>query len=294
MVAQAELPLASAPVDYERIDALNFSTLKRLHISPKLCRWRVDHPEPDKPAFALGRAIHVATLEPERWAREYVVEPDFGEQLTAKGEPALNPKATKGYKAALAQWQASLGPGVTVIDPGEFALVERCARAIREHRVAGPLVRGGRAEVVTEWTDEETGTKCKARIDHARESIVDLKSGRRETTRRMLSDAAEYLYFAQLSWYWDGAVAARLIPADAPLPLLVYVQTGEPFDVVAFNMTSATFEAGRNLCRQLLEKYLACQAANYWPGLGEGLIPWELPPWAAGIERDDESEGEEW
>jgi hypothetical protein len=276
-------------VNYNAIQALNWSTLKHLATSPLLCRHRVDNPQPDKEAFALGRAIHVATLEPERWTREYVVEPDFGEQLTKNGEPAKNPKATAGYKSARADWVASVAPGAIVLDAADHALAERCASAIREHRVAGPLLYGARAEEVITWTDPETGTECKGRLDGITpRHLLDIKSTRRDSVRRFAWDVSEYLYHAQIAWYHDGAIAAGVLSPGADGPYLIAVQTSEPHDVMAFRLPLITLITGRAVYRNLLTKYLQCQAANWWPGVAPELVDLELPQSAAPQQQEEE------
>jgi PDDEXK-like uncharacterized protein DUF3799 len=270
--------------EYAAINAVNFSTLKHMATSAKLCRYRADHPEPDKEAFRIGRMLHACTLEPERWVREFVIEPDFGEQLTKDGKPAKNPKATESYKAALANWKSGLATGAQVIEADEHALIERAAAAVKAHRVAGPLITGGRREHVIRWTDPVTGVACKARLDLIDHRVVDLKGTRQQSVRQFLRDSASLLYYGQASWYHDGCVLAGALPPDAPLPVVIGVQTCEPFDVIPLRMLPETYEAGQRLYRDLLDRYVQCQGAEWWPGLAEDFVNWHLPNYAPGVE----------
>lgn len=271
---------------YESIQALNFSTLKLVDTSPKLCKWRATKPRKDTAALAMGRAIHVAALEPDRWRRDFVVEPDFGPQQTKAGKPATNPKATEGYKLAFDAWASGLAAGVSVLDAQEYEIVERCADALHSHRLAGPLLKGGRAEHVVQWTDRDTGVLCKARLDYVPQCIVDIKSTRRETVRDFLSDSARLLYHVQSSWYDWGGRESGTIAGDAELPYVISVQTCEPYDVCCFKVPTETMDAGRAKMRELLTRYTQCQAADYWPGLGADLLYLDLPRWADGIDGD--------
>lgn len=280
--------------DYAALEALNWSTLKHMATSAKLCRWRADNPAPDKEAFRIGRLIHVATLEPERWAREYVLEPDFGEILTDDGKPAKNPKATKAYKEKLAAWKSDLPPRAQTVDPAEHAIAVRCADAIRSHRVTGPLLHGGKAEHTIQWTDARTGVRCKARLDLIATCVLDVKKTRRESVRRFLWDTAELLYHGQTAWYHDGAIASGELPSSTALPLVIGVQDCEPFDVIPLRMTPETYEVGGNLYRALLDKYVQCRAANWWPGLAESELDWTLPSYALGQPGRFEEEQEDW
>lgn len=263
---------------YEEIDALNWSTIRHLATSPLLLRWRTEHPRADSDALRVGRGIHCATLEPERWATSYVAKPDFGDGRT------------KAAKEAKATWLDSIKPGLEILDADEHALIERCAAAVRAHPAASRLIETGRAEEILTWTDEVTGAACKARVDLiAPTYVLDLKSTRQQTVRGMARDAASLLYHGQLAMYHDGAVSSRLIPRDhADGPYLIHVQTVEPYDVVPARLMAEDLERGRSLYRSLLQRYLDCQAAGWWPGIAPGVIDLELPSWAPSGSREQE------
>lgn len=268
-------------MDYDATPGLNWSTLKHLAVSPLMLRWRVDHPRPDTPALARGTAIHCAVLEPERWERDYVAQPDFGDCRFKKA------------KAAKAAWLADADPGVEALSATEHELAERCAAVVRAHPKAAELLRGGRVEEPVTWDDPETGIKCKGRLDYIRpDGLLDLKSTRHESIRMIVQDCARYLTHGQLAWYHDGARAARLIPDDAAPPHVIFVQTTEPYDVVPAQLSPDDLVRGRGLYRGLLDRYVECQAAQWFPGLAPDVIDLQLPPWAAAGTED--LEGDEW
>ena len=255
--------------DYDAIQALNWSTLKLLHVSPKWLQWSATHPREDTAALALGRAIHVCALEPERWHCEHMARPDFGDLRT------------KRAKALRVEWESTLSPRVTVLDAKTYELTETCARAVREHPEAMKLLAGGRNEETVQWTDELTGIRCKGRVDTGRPlDICDLKSTCRGTPREFIRDAAALLYHGQLAWYHDGAVSAGVLPPNALLPGIVAVQTTPPFDVMAFRMTENAYLVGRILWQSLIQRYAECQAAEWWPGVAPTLLDFDVPPWA--------------
>jgi hypothetical protein len=265
--------------DYEAIDALNWSTLRLVATSPLLARYRADNPRPDSPSLALGRAIHCAVLEPERWQRDYCAQPHFGDGRT------------KAAKAAKAAFLADLRPGVEVLSAGDFELAERVRDSVREHRVAATFLERGRAEVTATWSVD--GVAAKGRLDWVTPScVVDLKSTRRETLREFCSDAARMLYHGQIAWYHDGAVASGLVPDPAKAPIIIAAQTVEPFDVAVMQVGSIELEAGRRIYRRLLETHKRAAAADFWPGMAPDLVSLSLPGWAPGMQ--DEIEDEEW
>jgi len=277
---------------YDAIEAMNWSSLKRLHTSAKLFRYRTEHPEGDKPSYLLGRAVHCAVLEPEAYPHRYVTPPPR--------PPGIDGR-TKAGKAELAAWRADVAAAVaggTELTPGDAATVAAVAAAIRADPAASDLLSGGRSEVTAQWVDEATGLACKARLDFVSPlAVVDLKTEGRSVAPGIAPPcfpyrAAGYLYHGQIAWYLDGAIAAGLVPPDASA-WLVAVETHEPYDVACFEVAGADLEAGRNLVRQLLAKFDACHAADYWPGVAPQPVPLGLPHWAPGMgERLDD--GGEW
>lgn len=266
---------------YADIDALNWSTLKLIATSPRLLKWRADHPRKDTPALARGRAIHCAILEHDRFASEYVAQPDLGDGRTRAG------------KAAKAEWLETVPDGAEVLSAAEYELVTRCAAAVADHPRAAELLQHGRPEEQITWTDEGSGIRCKARLDYIRPTgLLDLKSTRRETLREIVADLARYLVHGQLAWYHGGAKTAGVIPDDADLPYVIAVQTCEPYDVVPFQMSPLDLDAGIRLVRSLLRRYQDCQAAGWWPGMAPEVIELGLPQWAAG--DVEEAQEEDW
>lgn len=265
-------------MNYDEIKSLNWSTLKHLAVSPKMLKFRERQPQKDTAALALGRAIHVALLEPEKWAA-YVREPDFGNQTK------------KENKAAKATWHAAVTPGAVIIPADDYDMAVLCADEIRAHREAMDLLVGGRHEHVIEWVDQGTGIKCKARLDNLRPNdISDIKSTRHKTPREFLRDATNLLYYGQLAWYHDGAVAAGVLPVGAALPAIVAPQTVEPYDVMPFRMTLGAYFTGQRLWQSLIRRYAQCQAADWWPGIAPRVLDFDVMPWAATGDDNDQKE----
>jgi len=251
--------------DYSQIEALNWSTLKLVATSPLLARYRSEHPAEDSAHYRLGRAIHCLVLEPQEWSSRYAVYTD---------------SAQRRGKAWDAWCEAN--PGLEALTPSEGEAAAQAARAVTEHRVASSLLAGGRAEVTAQWVDPVHAVTCKGRIDCLRPTrVVDLKTTSKPDLRLILRDVWGYSYHGQLAWYHDGAIRAELMPPDAEPPALVIVQTVEPYDVIAAEMSQTALEYGRDLCRSLLATWCECSAAKTWPGMAPDLITLDPPPWAA-------------
>ena len=265
--------------------ALHWSTLREVAVSPRHARWRADHPRADTPALALGRAVHCAVLEPERWARDYRREPEWGDLRT------------RGAKEARAAWRADLPLGAVTLSAEQHALAEICASSVRAHVVAAELLRAGRAEVTLEWLQPHPRTgrevECAGRLDWIDPNgrVLDLKTTRHTSLRAIEADLARYLYHGQIAWYRQGAGRSGACPPDAAEPVLVVVQTVEPYDCVCLRTTQPIYAAGMALVDRLLATWLDCAEAGWWPGLAPGMLDWELPRWAD--EAEVSASGEE-
>jgi hypothetical protein len=252
---------------YNLIQAINWSSIKNLAVSPLAYQWALDHPREDTAALRLGRAVHCAILEPEEFASRYILKPAGLDGRTKEG------------KAWKADAEAS---GLEVLDVDEGRVVKACAEAVRSHPVASFVFDGVETERVVEWTDAVSGRDCKGRLDALnRLWLADLKTTR--DLARFPRDFASHLYHGQLAWYVDGARAAGLLEPEADV-YCVAVQSVEPCDVVVYDISDAVLDAGRALYRRLLARLDECEAAGSWPGRNPAIETMELPRWADGAE----------
>ena len=153
-------------------------------------RHRLAHPEPRKRAWTIGGAIHCMVLEPEKFDRRYVVlTPDVLSEIApsrgsreGKAKVAEHPEwatsnmNTDEYQAACV---ADAFPGKEALTAKQHEVCVTATGAIREHRTARELLRGGVREEALTWTDAATGLLCKGRLDYLRpDLVIDLKSSR--------------------------------------------------------------------------------------------------------------------
>lgn len=270
-------------VDYNSIDALNWSTLKLLETSAAYMKHMCDHPDErvDKPEYIRGRAIHCTILEPDQFAGRYEIMPTF---------------SGKGSVAAKQAWLDELPKGVEPLKHSDYDLAWRCADVVHSNEEAIRYINEAQCEKVITW--ETQGVKCKGRVDALTDRVIDLKTTRRRTMGEIEKDAAAFDYHAQLAWYHDGAVKAGLIDGSKlPVAIFVSIDPSSTFvDVAILDMdapdtvlegVSGTLEYGRAKYRKLLNQYIGCKAANWWPGMATSPALWLLPEWKL---RKDENE----
>jgi hypothetical protein len=65
-----------ATVNYHALAALSASDLRRGYHTPEAALWARLHPTDPTPAMQIGTALHLAVLEPERFAVEVVAKPE--------------------------------------------------------------------------------------------------------------------------------------------------------------------------------------------------------------------------
>jgi len=251
---------------------LNWSSLKHMHVSPLEYQWRINHPEPDKPSYILGRACHCAILEPDKMTERF-----------ALCDVRRN-KRDKAFQSWLAEH-----PDAEPLNAEEMRIVDGVTSSVLGHRVAAAVLTGCRTEETLEWQDPDTGFLCRGRIDAIGLTVTDLKTGRDPSPRAFARAAAQYLYHGQLAFYHFGAVALKKVDAGE-MPYIIAVATEPPFDVAVYRMKPEDLEAGRDLCLSLMRRLDECIAADMWPGCAPDLQYLDLPPWAAGLQDQNQEE----
>ncbi len=268
----APLPVAAAGIrydmpeaEYHALDALGSTDIKRLLRSPAHFRAGRDASSEPTAAQEIGTAIHLAVLEPGRFAAETVAAPKFD-------------RRTKDGKAAAAEFEA-LHAGKVLLDPVDFDIVRRVADSVHAHPGARELLSGGLSEVSLRWTDPDTGAPAKARVDWLRNDrcMVDLKSAEDASPAGFARAAARYGYVAQQAHYVSGG---GVLLGDVPLFAFVAVEKDPPYAVGVYvldaNAVSAAFERVRSAYR----RYMECKASGHWPAYSKLVESIEVPPWA--------------
>jgi len=218
-------------------------------------------------ALSFGRALHCAVLEPERFMREYVVAPDFGD--CRKRENKLARDAwTKDHRDCV------------VIRNAEGVAQLGMIRSMVRHPLVASLFDGGTAEVSARWTDATTGVKCKCRVDHYRPDLataIDVKSAedaRREAFQRSVWN---YGYHRQDAFYSEGL---RTLGAPVANFLFVVVEKSPPHAIAIYQLDEEARRRGLEENEDLLKSMARCIARDDWPAYPETLQTLELPRWA--------------
>ena len=243
---------------YEDIEAVNFSTLKAMAVSPLAYHYATQMPRQDTPAMLLGRAVHCAVLEPEAFDDRFLVYPGR--------------RAGKDWKEFKAKY-----PGAEIIKPEQRILALNIRDAVRSNPEAMKYLTGGVAEASLEW-DAGNGIRAKGRVDYIQPgTLVELKTTRTIDARRFYADAARKFYHVQMPWYQWGATDSGF---DVSNVVMIRVQNEAPFDVIVDKVPLAVLAEGETVYMQWLDRLAECLESDTWPGIQPEEGEYQLPAWA--------------
>lgn len=265
-------------VEYESIDAINQSLLKRVLIdSPAHARYEQLHPADPTPAKILGDAIHQAVLEPARFEREYAAP-------AMDDEGRRYDKRTKEGKAKWAAWESE-NAGKTMIDSAsDWKAIQRVKRELWARPVTRSILGGpGHIEIAIVWEDPKTGLWCKALVDRIQRRdhltyLWDLKSCASASPIRFPRQAADLKYHFQAAFYLWGASIVRPAP-DRRFGFLA-VEKEEPWAMKPWECKPSVIEQGQLEVRAALDIWARCVERDEWPAYGDEIEEFHLPEWA--------------
>lgn len=255
----------------------NWSLLRNIVRSPAHYRHAVTAVHEDSDAMRLGRAVHLAVLEPERFRASIAVWEE-------------GPRRGKAWDAFCVEHR-----GVEILRQADYETCIAMQAAARADAVAARYLSGGQSEVSVLWAHSTPAqgalpafnVDCKARPDFVAEcgALVDLKTSKDASPDAFGRSAFNLHYHAQAAWYVDGYEAATGIR----LPfVLVTVEAGAPHVVTVYRVGEDILQLGRAEYRAALERLNQCRTDARWPGyaLPGQELELTLPRWA--VANDDQ------
>ena len=240
--------------DYKAIDAINNSRLTRLNKCPAAALVAQE----ETPSLLLGRAVHTLVLEgDEVFQKEFAIAPECN-------------KRTNEGKAIWAGFQAdNLDKQILSMDDG--GQVEAIRNAVFAHPFAKKILSEGTAEQTIIWDDEESGLKCKGRIDWiptgSNGVLVDLKTTRDASLEKFTRSCIDYGYAKQAGMYIDGIMKATGEVFDSFI--FIAVETEPPYHAEVHVMDMRFIEWGYLEYRRLLYLEAKCRKEGYYPHFTE-------------------------
>jgi hypothetical protein len=256
---------------YAKTRGVSITRLKELKRSPLHFQYRRNAPDVETAPLRLGIAAHCATLEPERFERDYAI----WTRRTDSGR--LAPRTGKAWD----EFEASaVADGRRVLTDKEYESAMAISRAVRSDETARKFLATGDPEVTMEW--QFNGRACKGRIDwHTQMDgghvVVGLKTARDCRPFVFGSAAAKLGYHLQWAFYRDGYEA---ITGRVPAMVEIVVESAPPYAVATYVIPSDVIEQGREEYEDLMRILAECERENHWPGPVIGEQHLTLPSWA--------------
>lgn len=221
-------------------------------------------------AMVIGSATHAAILEPEVFAKQYMLLRD------------VTDRRTSAYKQAVEQFGAD-----NVLTGTEADSVTGMQAALQLNPAAKfRLDAFGWCEVACFATDPVTGVLVKCKFDKLTLDYlgVDLKTT--QDLRDFGKSVANYRYHVQAAFYSDvfeWATAEQLKGFE-----FLAVEKDAPNASRIFVLDTPSLDYGRKLYREALNTYAECLRNDEWPMPAGDVEYITLPYWAADPDLSEE------
>ena len=222
-------------------------------------------PSKDTGAFAIGKAAHIAILEPETF-----------EARVMKG-----PADRRGNNWKDAQAEAA-NTGRLLLTSGDYDTGLLMRDAVHADARINAIITGSAAQIEHSgfWIDEETGVLCKCRPDLYRPDLgimLDLKSTTDAHPNAFARSVISYGYHTQEAWYAGGY---RALQQNVEGFVFLAVEKTDPFVCALYELPPSIVAEGQAIARKALARYAECAAADQWPGYSGEITELTFKRWS--------------
>lgn len=221
----------------------------------------------DTEARDFGRQLHMAALEPFRFAQTYMVLPD-----------GLADGRTREGKAQRAEWKAQAA-GRQPIKAEDYRAIGGMIGSLARHPIVSRLIAhpDGIAESTLRWTDPLYGLECQARPDWlipSFGSILDIKSALVASPGRWAYAARDFGYDLQAAHYLDGAFHCGGLAMEF---VFAVVEKEPPYAVAVYELDSESLAKAREARLAAMRAIADGLATGVWPAYGDGIETLTIP-----------------
>ncbi len=248
---------------YHASKSIGSSMLKVMLQSPKRYKAhfidRLIEPKTTK-ALHLGAALHLALLEPAKFAARYAVE------------PALR-RNTNAYKEWLSE-TLEADPSAIVISQDEMDTLKGMIDSVLAHRDAQAMLRKGIPEQSiyqamsvpedSEVQEMQFGVKARPDFLHENGDLIDIKTTRDAGFREFRRQAYELGYHISIKFHLD-VVDLEFGRRDRN-GWWIAVEKEPPYEVAVYRANDMVLEKGETEYRKALWLLARSQQTGVWPG----------------------------
>lgn len=222
-------------------------------------------PQKKSKAMDLGKATHVAVLEPHKL-----------DDLIMQGP--IDRRGNK-WTDLVAYCEAYGKIPLTSGDYSKAMYMRDSAQRLPEIRAL--TSGGGLIEHSGYWVDEETGVLCRCRPDiyHPELKIIgDVKTTTNASADAFGRSVDEFGYHVQEPWYSRGWEQAGGGEVDGFL--FFAIENEHPFLCAVYELIPSAVVEGAAIARKGVLRYKQCSDTNDWPGYPEGVQQLDIPKYA--------------
>ena len=246
--------------DYHSISALSKSGLDQLAKSPMHFKHWTENRDKEAPTEAMrfGTAVHMAVLEPQKFALQYA-------KFTGD-------RRTKEGKAAFAEIEES---GRTPLNEEQWNSIQGVAESVEANLWWQQNTKTLRTEVSC-FHRLNDGIDLKARMDGVTdEFIVDIK------TTQDASPAGFARSIASFRYHWQASFYRRFI--DLPF-VFIAVEKTAPYATGVYTIDTEALVAADADIDNLINIFRDCRAFGSMPGYKSEIVTLSLPKYVKPIE----------
>lgn len=264
--------------EYHNLDRMSASALNRARKSLAKYHYWKTHPEERKvtDAMRFGTCWHCALLEPEKWDERYGVMPKDAKQPTWNKKPENYTDAENLFAAFKEACRAS---GRQELDTQDAEKVKGMVDVCRDDEVISRVLYDADTELTILFEDDDTGIKCKVRIDVYNETIetaADAKSTLRADPASFAKIVYDEGYLAQAAWYRR---ALRLAGLPIKHFLLIAQEKDAPYLVAYYRLLDDLLDLLDGINLGILKGIATCEQNGVWPGYPKVVRDLGIPTW---------------
>ncbi len=298
-------PIPESLKDNRVVRASSVADFKK---SPK--HWKsfhIDKLKEETNAMRLGTIVHMAVLEPEKFAAKYCcdlpvredhlvtasdIKPilkELGLKLSGTKEEMMLRLIESGDERAALLYdveQSNHADGKEILKQADWRACVEINNSIAEDAEAKYLLTGGTAEKRGWVLHQETGIIISFQADYFKAfaspwagfdgMVVDVKKFRDVNPRKFMAAISDSDLHIQGAIYSD---AINAITSSRNGFCWVAVDDKAPYLVVPYLLDHAAIEAGQQEYNELLKGLKVCFDSNDWPPPSKGIQPASLSAW---------------
>jgi hypothetical protein len=267
--------------EYQKWEAVHKSMFSSLIKSGLQFKHFLEKGEEETKIMGFGNLVDCLLFEPELYDERYTITPETYPAIVKKEEIQKPWNWTANYCKEWREEKLSENPDIKIVSLNDIGLASDIVSSIKNHPEAQRYLKEAEYQVSLYWIDPETDLPCKARMDaYNGTRITDLKVTDDIRPSLFSKIIKRFKYHAGGAFYHDGLMHCMGIELEQEpsIPFsFIAAESDPPHDVVCYNLGPQSFEAGRIIYREALNRYKEFKESGEYPGYSNVSEEIEIP-----------------